>query len=250
MSHVVNPVGPVSLSPESTIGSLVAAKPSRSRIFEQLGIDYCCGGKIPLSEACQKKGLDTSTVVKMLVAMDSAASNPADAVNPATMSLSDLADHIEHTHHAYLREELPRLDAITEKVARVHGEHDTRLSKVRAAFTALNEEMLSHMLKEERILFPMIRQLEAAQDPSVLHCGTLANPIRQMESEHDSAGGGMALMRELTDEFTPPDWACNTYRAMLDGLAVLERDLHQHVHKENNVLFPRSIQLEQSLTKN
>lgn len=247
MSHVVIPAGPVALSPETTVGSLVAAKPSRSRIFEQLGIDYCCGGKIALAEVCQKKGLDPNTVVKMLAAMDSLQASQADAVNPATLPLSELADHIERTHHAYLREELPRLDTITEKVARVHGEHDPRLIKVRAAFVALSEEMHSHMAKEERILFPMIRQLDQSRDLSALHCGTLANPIRQMESEHDSAGGALALMREKTDGFTPPDWACNTYRAMLDGLAVLERDLHQHVHKENNVLFPRALELEQTL---
>jgi regulator of cell morphogenesis and NO signaling len=247
MSHAFHVSEPIELSENATVGGLVAAVPARSRIFEQLGIDYCCGGKLPLAEACRKKGLDPRTVVQMLAAFDAAQSGPAEAIDPLSMTLTALADHIEATHHAYLKTELPRLDAITEKVARVHGEHDSRLAQVRQAFAALSEEMHSHMAKEERILFPMIRALEASGDLSVLHCGSLAHPIRQMEAEHDSAGGGLALMRELTDGFTPPAWACNTYRAMLDALAHLERDLHLHVHKENNVLFPQAVELENTL---
>ncbi len=247
MAHVSTPCEPAVLSPEATVGGLVAAKPGRSRIFEQLGIDYCCGGKVALAVACDKKGLDTNTVIQMLAAFDSLGAAPAEAVDPAGMTLAALADHIEQTHHAYLKTELPRLDFITEKVSRVHGDHDPRLAEMRTAFVGLSQEMLSHMQKEEHILFPMIRRLEQSRNASILHCGTLANPIHQMESEHDSAGGAMARMRELTDNFTPPAWACNTYRAMLDALAQLERDLHQHVHKENNVLFPRALEFEQSL---
>ena len=246
MTHTHHTAEPVALTENAIVGGLVAAVPARSRVFEQLGIDYCCGGKLPLAEACRKKGLDPHTVVQMLAAFDTAAA-PAPELNPATMTLTALADHIVATHHAYLRTELPRLDVITEKVARVHGSHDARLAGVRQAFVALSDEMHSHMHKEEQILFPMIRQLEDSRDLSVLHCGSLAHPINQMESEHDSAGGSLALMRELSDGFAPPDWACNTYRAMLDGLAQLERDLHQHVHKENNVLFPRAMELEASL---
>ncbi len=247
MSHGHHSSEAVALDENAIVGGLVAAVPARSRIFEQLGIDYCCGGKLPLAEACQKKGLDPRTVVQMLAAFDSAAAAPASGVDPAKMGLAALADHIEQTHHAFLRNELPRLDAITEKVARVHGDHDPRLHGIRKAFVALSDEMHNHMIKEEKVLFPMIRQLEGTRDIAVIHCSSLAYPIRQMESEHDSAGGGLALMHDLSDNFTPPDWACNTYRAMLDGLANLERDLHQHVHKENNVLFPRAMELERSL---
>lgn len=247
MAHVSVFCDPAELSTRTTVGSLVASRPARSRIFEQLGIDYCCGGKIPLAEACGKKGFDSHTVLQMLRALDQAASAEPH-VDAASMTLAALADHIETTHHAYLRIELSRLDVITEKVARVHSEHDPRLVQVRATFRAFMEELHSHMLKEERILFPMVRQLEKTRDTSVLHCGTLANPIRQMEHEHDGAGDGLARMRELTDGFTPPAWACNTYRVMLDALAQLERDMHQHMHKENNVLFPRALELERSLT--
>jgi len=158
--------------------------------------------------------------------------------------LTALADHIEATHHAYLRTELPRLCTLTSKVASVHGDKDVRLAAVRDTLAALAAEMGQHMLKEERILFPMIRQLDASESVPAFHCGSLANPIGQMELEHDQAGAALVQLRALTDGFNPPEWACNTYRAMLDALAHLEQDLHQHVHKENNILFPRAIELE------
>ncbi|MCC6907110.1 MAG: iron-sulfur cluster repair di-iron protein [Phycisphaerales bacterium] len=230
---------------QTTVGQLVTQRPARSRFFESLGIDYCCGGKMPLEEACRKKGLDPHTVAVLLASADArAAEHDRVVVNPDAMALAELADHIEQTHHAYLRVELPRLDQMTEKVFRVHGEHEPRLADVRRAFTALNAELTQHMMKEERILFPIIRQLEQPNGQREFHCGSVANPIRQMEAEHQHAGDALAIMREATDGYQPPEWACNTYRAMLDGLAQLERDMHQHVHKENNILFPKAIELE------
>ena len=225
-----------------TVGSIVAQQPALSRVFEQAGIDYCCGGKIPLDQACQKKGIDPQQLLNTLEKA-AAVAGPAD-VDAAAMSLTGLVDHIESSHHAYLKSELPRLDAMTQKVATVHGEHDARLAQIRDTYAGLAAEMTSHMMKEEQILFPMVRQLEASPTLPAFHCGSLANPIRQMELEHDQAGSALAKMRELSDRFTPPDWACNTYRAMLDAIAHLEHDLHQHVHKENNILFPRAIAFE------
>ncbi|MEI6084741.1 MAG: iron-sulfur cluster repair di-iron protein [Verrucomicrobiota bacterium] len=222
-----------------TVGSIVAQRPALSRVFEEAGIDYCCGGKLPLAEACRKKGIDPQAFLLKLTA--TTATN-ATGVDAAAMTLTALADHIETTHHAYLKSELPRLEAMTEKVARVHGGEDARLQQVHATFLALAAEMASHMMKEEQILFPMVRQLESSATAPVFHCGSLANPIGQMELEHEHAGAALAKLRELTDGFNPPDWACNTYRAMLDALAHLEGDLHQHVHKENNILFPRAIE--------
>ncbi|MCG3148271.1 MAG: Iron-sulfur cluster repair protein YtfE [Verrucomicrobiae bacterium] len=223
-----------------TVGSIVARRPALSRVFEQAGIDYCCGGKLPLAEACRKKGIDPQ---QLLDTLEKAGATAGDAsVDPAAMSLTALADHIEATHHAYLKTELPRLTAMTTKVAAVHGGEDARLAQLRDTYAGLAMEMSQHMLKEEQVLFPMIRQLDASESAPAFHCGSLANPIRMMEMEHDQAGGALAKMRELTDGFTPPDWACNTYRAMLDALAHLEDDLHQHVHKENNILFPRAIE--------
>ncbi len=223
-----------------TVGAIVARRPALSRVFEQEGIDYCCGGKKALDEVCREKGVDPAGLLAKLEASASALTDEP-VVDAAAMSLAELADHIEETHHAYLRRELPRLDAMTEKVASVHGEKDARLAEIRRTFLTLSDELTSHMMKEEQILFPMIRRLDASKTAPAFHCGSLANPIAQMEHEHDEAGSALERLRTLTDGYTPPEWACNTYRAMLDGLAHLERDMHQHVHKENNVLFPRAL---------
>jgi regulator of cell morphogenesis and NO signaling len=232
------------LSTQDTVGQLVAQKPSRSRLFEKLGIDYCCGGKKTLADACAAKGLDPKTILAVLEVQDQTAEGAL--VDAAAMSLSALCDHIEATHHAYLRTELPRLAFLIKKVAGVHGGEDSRLVKLNDVFTALAEEMRSHMGKEEQVLFPMIRQMEGSSGRQSFHCGSVNNPIAVMEHEHDSAGAALAKMRELTDDYTPPAHACNTYRAMLDALAQLEADMHQHVHKENNILFPKASQLEAS----
>jgi regulator of cell morphogenesis and NO signaling len=136
---------------------------------------------------------------------------------------------------------------MTHKVAAVHGEGEPRLRDIREVFVAFQEELTSHMMKEETILFPMIRQIENADGPVAFHCGSLANPIRVMEHEHDNAGDALVRFRELTDDFTPPVWACNTFRAMYDALAGLEPNMHQHVHKENNVLFPKALAREAEL---
>ncbi len=229
---------------QDTVGEIVTRRPALSRVFEQAGIDYCCGGKKSLEEACQRKGLDAAEFANHLETVQLPGDEPV--VDAAAMSLTELADHIEETHHAYLRVELPRLDALTKKVAAVHGEKEPRLNELRASVLRMAEELSSHMMKEERILFPMIRALDAGDAGSASHCGSIANPIAQMEHEHDQAGTELARQRQLTDGYNPPDWACNTFRAMVDALAHLERDLHLHIHKENNVLFPRAIELEQS----
>ncbi len=235
---------PTQIDPQTTVGALVTERPARSRVFETLAIDYCCGGKKPLSEACAKRGLDPQAVIELIQEADDEGGRSEDMIDADALSLTDLADHIEREHHAYLRSELPRLDAMTEKVYRVHGEAEPRLGEVRRAFCALRDELTSHMMKEEQILFPLVRQLEQSDDPVSLHCGTIADPIRQMEAEHEHAGDALATIRTATDNFQPPDWACNTYRAMLDGLAQFERDMHVHIHKENNVLFPKALALE------
>jgi len=236
------------LSTQTTVGELVKDRPARSRIFEQLQIDYCCGGKIPLAEACAKKGLDVDDVLSRIQQADADADD-ASLVDADAMGLAELTDHIEQTHHAYLREELPRLDFMTEKVASVHGEHEPRLHEIRSVFLAFRDELTQHMMKEEQVLFPMIRQIEQADGPLQFHCGSLANPIRMMEHEHDNAGNALEQFRESTDGYTPPDWACNTFRAMYDAFAALEPNMHQHVHKENNVLFPKALARETSLSE-
>jgi regulator of cell morphogenesis and NO signaling len=230
------------ISASASVSSIVAAQPSLARLFEGVGIDYCCGGKRSLADACSAKGLDPATFVVLLKAM---AKLPAGApyVDANALTLTALADHIEQSHHRYLQAELPALVEKADRVATKHGWRDPRLVPVAETIRALAADMFLHMAKEEQILFPLVRELEKTGATSG-HCGSIANPIRQMEHEHDGAGAAVARLRELTDGFTPNADACNTHRAMLAGFAALEADLHQHVHKENNVLFPRALALE------
>lgn len=233
------------LSTEKTVGELVRERPSRARVFEDLGIDYCCGGKKPLQEACAKKGHDVDKVLESILQAD-ASSVAEDSTDYGAMPLDELADHIVSTHHAYLTRELPRLQQMSARVAKVHGDKDPRLGEIASVVSALVEELSAHMMKEERILFPVIRQLQQTDTLPPMPFGTLANPIRAMEAEHDTSGDALGELNRLTEDYTPPDWACNTYRALLDGLNELELDLHQHIHKENNILFPRALEVENS----
>lgn len=230
----------------TTIGQLVAQRPSRARVFERLGIDYCCGGKTPLGTACAARGLDAETVMGALHDEDAGGAT-GDERDWAQATLTELAEHIVATHHAYLGRELPRLAALTTRVHKVHGARHAELAQVREVFDGLSGELAAHMRKEEFILFPLIAQMEAAQSAEPSHCGTVRNPIRVMEMEHDSAGNALAELRRLTSDYTPPVDACGSYRALLSGFAELEADLHQHIHKENNILFPRAVQLETRL---
>lgn len=228
------------MTPESRIGDIVAASPALARIFEELRIDYCCGGKQTLDNACADRGLSVITVVAMLEAAAAAlAAGPAE-VNANGMTLSELADHIERTHHAYLKNELPRLADMADRVAYKHGGRDARLSELAATVQDLAGEMFAHMQKEEIVLFPLVRQIDSGIRDG-FH-DAIAEPIRCMEAEHDDAGRAVARMRELTNGFAPDAEACNTHRALLAGLAQLEWDLHRHVHKENNILFPRALE--------
>ncbi len=222
-------------TPESTVGELVAARPLLARIFAKLGIDYCCGGKQTLAAVCARRCLDLTTTLALLESAGAALEAGPAEVDAAAMGQTELADHIEAVHHAYLKSELPRLVDMADRVALEHGWRDGRLTEVRTAVRDLAEEMLSHMQKEEFILFPLVRKIAAGGS------GDLAGPIAQMEAEHESAGSLTARLRLLTDGFAPGTDACNTHRALLAGLAEFESDLHRHVHKENNVLFPRAL---------
>lgn len=230
-------MNPATITPETTVGELVRAVPARARIFENLGIDYCCGGKRSLAEACQAKGLDGATVGAMLAALNGVPEG--SAVDANAMTLTALCDHIEQVHHGFLRQEMPRWDLMTRKVAAVHGDHEPRLHEIRRVFESFQAEMVAHMKEEEERVFPAIRQLEAEQFGTGETAAGLRVSLSRLESEHEHAGAALARFKELSDRYAPPDWACNTFRALYDGLAQLERNMHQHVHKENNVLFPR-----------
>ena len=229
----------ITFSTETTVGALVCAVPARVQIFEKLRIDYCCGGKKPLGEACRERGLDPVTVMTMLEAV---AGNEAEAsaADVAGMTLTELCDHIVQTHHQYLRDELPRLDFLTRKVAAVHGETEPRLVEIRKVFQDFAREIRHHALEEEQVAFPQLRALESSDRPDATS-EELEGIFAQLESEHDEAGEALVKFRTLTDDFSPPEWACNTFRVLYASLAALERDMHQHVHKENNVLFPRAL---------
>ncbi len=229
---------------DSTVGQLVAEQPARSRVFERFGIDYCCGGKKSLAAACTEKGLSAELIVREIAQLDE--STPPPEVDWNHAPLSHLCDHIERTHHDGLRVALPRLTMLTEKAAAAHGDRDRRLHDLRDLFASFRAELEAHMAKEELILFPHIRKMEASGMPQAFHCGPVANPIRVMLAEHDDAGEALSAMRILTDNFTAPSNACNTYRALIEALTALETDMHQHVHKENSILFPRAEELEAS----
>jgi len=230
---------------ETTVGQLVTERPARARIFESFGIDYCCGGKKPLAQAIAEKGLDQNTVLRILDTFDE--QTPAVERDWSKATLTELADHIEQTHHAYLKNELPRLEYLVNKVANRHGSHTPQLVELAQVFNAFKAELESHMQKEEVVLFPICRQLDSATGPQHFHCGSVENPIAVMIREHDDAGAALSRMRELTNNYTPPLDACNAYRALFDSLRQLEQDMHRHVHKENSILFPKTAELEAKL---
>ena len=226
-------------STKTTLGDLVTDDTRRAQIFEQLGIDYCCGGDRSLAEACRERELHPETVLQMLQAIPEARSTAAGEEDPSNMSLTELIDHIESTHHVYLREELPRIENLLETVAQIHGDQAPYVRQVREVFDDLKPELLYHLEQEEDVVFPIIRALERE---GALPENARSNDhlIGLREDEHDEAGAALAEIRELTDDFTTPDWACNTFEMAIDSLAQLEADTHQHVHKENNILFRRA----------
>jgi regulator of cell morphogenesis and NO signaling len=228
-----------------TVREFALENPAATRIFEQLGIDYCCGGEKPLDEACAAANLDLDQVLAKL-----------DQPNQQTNTISDwqekplgeLISHITATHHAFVRSEAPRILALLDKVCSKHGSNHAELHQAREVFEALAEELGSHLMKEESILFPYIAGLESsvATGGDVPHScfGTVQNPIRMMMFEHDNAGGALRQLRQLTGDYAVPADACVSYRTLYEAMKGLEADLHQHIHLENNILFPRAIEME------
>jgi len=229
----------------STVGEWVTGHPASARVFEDLQIDYCCGGGNTLTQACTERGLEVEELVSQLA--DSIAKAPDAPLRYwSEASASELCHHIEQTHHAYLRRELPRLTQLVAKVASAHSENHPELRELQSVFAALRTELEPHMAKEEQILFPAIRLLEQSASSPRFPFGTVANPIGMMKHEHDNAGAALKRIRELTNGFEAPIDACASWQVMLTELRQLEADMHQHVHKENNILFPKAQQLEAS----
>jgi regulator of cell morphogenesis and NO signaling len=233
-----------------TVREIALEQPSSIRVFEQFGIDYCCGGRKPLAEACSAGNLEIDAVITALE--EAAQSAEEKTENWAGKSLERLSTHIVATHHAYVKRELPRLALLAEKVVNRHGSTKAELPAIAATLAQLDEELTHHLAKEEAVLFPYITGLEksvAIGTPKPHSCfGTVANPIAMMTQEHDAAGNLLAEIRTLSGNFTPPLDACPTFHAFYGGLKEFEQDLHQHIHLENNILFPRAIDLEASAT--
>lgn len=229
-----------------SVGDIVAENLSRSRVFETFGIDYCCNGHLPLTEACQAQGVDPKNVIEAIAKSD-AETKPEDSTDWRKKNLTELVDHIQATHHKYLNAEMPRLSGLMEKVVKAHSANHPDLVETAEVFAALVAELTQHMAKEEEILFPIIRQMEAAGQ-TASHCGSVANPINVMEQEHANAGQALATIQKLTNQYKVPEDACTTYQALLAGMAEMEVDLHQHIHKESSILFPRAIELEKKLS--
>lgn len=226
------------MSADLTLAAIVDANPDAAHLLEHLGLDYCCGGQQTLDQACGDLGLDLSVV---LTKLDTA--EQSGTAHWATMDPTTLVDHIETTHHRYLHDELPRLAALSEKVLGVHGTRHPELLDINATYAELTHDLEPHLMKEEQVLFPMIRELTSGSSTPDVHPHGVANPIRMMMLEHDRAGELLARLRELTSGFEPPADACPSYQSLYRGLAELEADTHLHVHKENNVLFPAVLTL-------
>ena len=232
----------MTIAPETTVAEIATAAPATIRIFQDHHIDYCCGGRIPLEQACAARGLDVSTLVHELqTAVAPAAGEPVWANEPLTA----LVRHIQARYHEALRLELPRLEAMLDKVVSRHGDNlpDTLLPLQRA-FTQLQAELLVHMAKEDRVLFPFIVSLESGEEVPLDDARQwIQSPIAALEADHDEAGRALEFIRDVTGSFAPPEWACPTFRGLYYGLSQLEADMHVHVHLENNILFPRAARL-------
>lgn len=231
---------------DMTVREIVANDFRSAEVFQRHGIDFCCRGNRSLEDACKSGGISVERILREVTEITA----PPTAGGPRFNSwdLATLVSYIQANHHAFVRRTIPVLRTHTEKVAKAHGDAHPELCEVARLFALIADEMTSHMAKEEHILFPYIVALEQAvtanNSAPATPFGTVRNPIRMMEAEHESSGDAMARIRDLTSGYAVPEGACTTYRVCLQELEAFERDLHEHVHLENNILFPRALQLE------
>lgn len=234
---------------QTHVGEIATHYPATIRVFQRYGIDFCCGGKRPLGEVCGERKLSFVDLKQDLEVALAAPREPGPSWDRAT--LADLVAHIVERYHRSLDEELPRLDQMMQKVLRVHGERHIELVDVAATFGEIRDELRPHMMKEEQVLFPYLERLEAvASSGEALLAspfGSIGSPIQVMQLEHESVGRALESLRGLTGNHVAPAGACNTFRGLYHGFAELERELHEHIQIENNVLFPRAARLEAEL---
>ena len=236
----------MTLSSNMTVRDVATAMPQSTRIFEKLKIDYCCGGNTPLIEACAKAGVQFEDVERMLAETEASHDR---AIDSQTASMSMLVNYIVDKHHLFTKDETARLEPLFAKVVSVHGANHPELRQAQALFARLCADLAPHMLKEEQILFPHIQNLERAvvhkQPAPFAPFGTVNNPVRMMMMEHDAAGEILGELRRTTSDYAIPPDACISFQTLYGALEALEQDLHQHIHLENNILFPRAVELEE-----
>lgn len=233
---------------KKTVGELTAELPGAAKVFESYGIDYCCGGKQQLEQACAGKGISAEAVVAALARAQRDAQERAEFVNWQDEPLDKLIDHILNVHHVYTRETLQRIEALLTKVLAKHSDNHPELKLVGALFSQLQADLTPHMQKEEIVLFPYIKGLlraVAGHGSKPQACfPTVMNPIKVMNNEHEVAGALLVELRKVTTDYLPPQDACNSFRVLYQTLQELEQDLHMHIHLESNLLFPRALELE------
>ncbi|WP_420583395.1 iron-sulfur cluster repair di-iron protein [Reichenbachiella sp.] len=236
------------INKQETIASIVKQDFRTAQIFSANGLDFCCGGKVPLSEACEKSGLNVDSVLEELNSLNEQQSG---SISYEGWTNTQLIKHIVETHHAYIEDTVPYLFQLLSKIANVHGERHPELIQIKEIFEEATDALYDHMKKEELILFPAIENIEQAK----LHnkpmppfpFGSISNPIQAMEGEHDFEGDAFKQIAALSSNFTPPEDACNTYQVAFAKLEEFVNDLHRHIHLENNILFENVRLLEQSL---
>lgn len=234
---------------EPTVGELAAQDYRKVEVFKKYGVDFCCGGKKSLSKVCREKGINQTDLERELHAAETSSRLPSQDFD--SWELDFLADYIVNTHHKYVLRAMPLIFEYIQKVSKVHGHQHPEAVEAAAIFVQVMDELNRHMMKEENILFPYIKQLAESKksglSPEALF-GTVKNPVRMMEQEHDVVGELMDKIRKATLNYSVPEDACNSFRYAYAKLQEFEEDLHQHIHLENNILFPKAIQLEQVLT--
>ena len=238
----------MALSSTQTVRQLATEIPNATRVFEKLGIDYCCGGGKSLEAACAQVKIPVTEVLRTLE-QGSVPGEAAATPDFSQASLDELVSYIVSRHHGYVKQEIPRLEKLLSKVVSVHGRNHAELVAIQGVFAALAAELTSHMMKEEMVLFPYVTQMEQALESGKraprAPFGTVGNPVHMMEMEHEDAGNALKELRSLTSDYTPPPDACFSYNTLFAALKEFETDLHQHIHLENNILFPRAVALEQ-----
>jgi len=240
----------MSVTTEKTVRELALENSAATRVFEKLGIDYCCGGNQSLEQACRAANLPVDQVLDSLEMAEQTTRATQKIHDWQREPLGDLVAHIKSTHHKYTREEIARLGPLFVKVCSVHGQNHPELVEIRTAFADLAQELTMHMMKEEMVLFPYIVRMEESvlQHEPVLPppFGSVQNPVSMMEQEHESAGAALRAMRQGSSGYTLPADACISYQTLYKTLSEFEADLHEHIHLENNILFPRAIAMEQA----